>query len=97
LAELEARWIAETPIVYIGKAGAPGSRVTLRSRLVQYMRFGSGDPVAHWGGRAIWQLEDAPELLVCWRPEGQPRQVEKELLAEFRQRFGRLPFGNRVG
>lgn len=48
---LRGRWIADSPIVYIGKAGAPGKSATLRSRLKQYLDFGAGRPIGHWGGR----------------------------------------------
>lgn len=51
--------------VYLGKGDK------LRTRLRTYARFGAGDPkAAHWGGRYIWQLADAAELLVAWRELG---------------------------
>ena len=65
--ELQANWVKDTCVVYIGKAGGGSSRATLRKRIGQYIRFGSGEPVGHWGGRYIWQLEDADNLLFCWR------------------------------
>jgi len=85
---LEARLIQETPVVYIGKADV------LRKRLRDYLAFGSGKPVGHWGGRYIWQLGDADDLIVAWKVVEQPGVVEGELLRAFSARFGALPFAN---
>lgn len=93
---LQANWVSDGAVVYIGKAGDPGSSATLRSRLRQYLRFGAGASVGHWGGRYIWQLADATELVFCWKPlpdEG-PSEVESELIASFRSRYGVRPFAN---
>ena len=96
---LRQRWVARAKIVYIGKAGGPGQRATLRSRLRSYMRFGLGQACAHWGGRSIWQLTDAEDLRVYWKatPRRAPRQVEKQLLDAFVQRYGQRPFANLTG
>ena len=95
-AELEGNWVSGSRVVYVGKAGKPGGKATLRSRLRQYLDMGYGKPAPHWGGRYIWQLADARELLVGWRPmpDESPRDVERELLARFVEEFGRLPFAN---
>jgi hypothetical protein len=86
---LESRWIAESGVIYIGKA------TNLATRLRQYRDFGEGKPIGHWGGRYIWQLEGADKHLLCWKPtEATPRQEEKALLAEFVIAYGRLPFAN---
>jgi hypothetical protein len=93
---LEARWIPGAQVVYIGQAGGAGSSATLRKRLDQYMRFGGGAPVGHWGGRFIWQLADHSSLQICWlaTPERDARTVESELLEEFHATYGTLPFAN---
>lgn len=93
---LLASWVADVQVVYIGKAGDPGKRATLRSRLSQYLRFGAGGDVGHWGGRYVWQLADAEDLLVGWKPlpDGEPSQVESELINQFRLVHGRRPFAN---
>jgi hypothetical protein len=86
---LTAKWIDECCVLYIGKAE------NLRRRLKQYRQFGLGQPVGHWGGRYVWQLADACDLLVCWKPTiGNARDEEIALLARFRERHGRLPFAN---
>jgi hypothetical protein len=89
---LEAKWVAGTPVIYIGKGD------DLRRRLKQYAAFGAGKPVGHWGGRYIWQLADRDELVVAWKP-CQPEQtaaaVEAELVGAFKMaNGGRLPFAN---
>ncbi len=92
---LEANWVSESPILYIGKAGGHGTKATLRSRLQAYGRFGSGG-TSHRGGRYIWQLADADSLLVCWKEldDQEPAKVETELIAAFVKKFGRRPFAN---
>jgi hypothetical protein len=87
---LRERWIEDAPVLYIGKAG------NLRRRLGEYMRFGAGTPCGHWGGRYIWQVADSARLLIAWTPTSAqaPRTVERQLLADFRERFGALPFAN---
>jgi hypothetical protein len=93
---LQAKWIHDSQIVYIGKAGAPGKSATLRSRLKQYLDFGAGRPVGHWGGRYIWHLPNSENLVVCWKltPGGVPRDIEQQMIREFAARFGGRPFAN---
>lgn len=87
---LRANWVTGAEVLYIGKAD------NLRRRLRQYARFGEGEPVGHWGGRLIWQLEDSAALLVAWRetPGRVPREVEAEMIAAFGTAFGKPPFAN---
>ena len=93
---LTANWVSNRLIVYIGKAGGGGKKATLHSRLQQYIRFGLGKPVGHWGGRYIWQLKDAAELSACWKtlPDDEPGLVESDLIRQFSQAFGQRPFAN---
>ncbi len=95
VAELERRWVEDALVLYVGKAGPKSA--TLRSRLQQYMRFGNGEDVGHWGGRYIWQLRGSCDLLVCWKviaPGSDPRDEEKRLIREFEKEFQKLPFAN---
>lgn len=95
--ELKANWVENTSIVYIGKAGSIGSTANLRTRLGQYLRFGEGANVGHWGGRYIWQLEDSRDLIVCWKAldSDDPRNIEQQMISEFKaQHSGRRPFAN---
>ncbi len=61
-----------------------------------YRRFGAGEPIAHWGGRYIWQMSDSPALLVAWRETSleDPRLVEQAYIAEFVRHYGQRPFAN---
>jgi hypothetical protein len=88
---LEAKWIDECTVVYLGKGD------NLKRRLREYARFGAGAPIGHWGGRYIWQLTDSTELLVGWKECGEGHTaagLESELLQLFIEKHGGLPFAN---
>lgn len=91
--ELKENWVEGTVAVYIGKAA------DLKKRLSMYIRFGNGKSASHWGGRYIWQIKDAGDLVMCWRPlrDEDPREVEAELIAQFKKEYGKLPFANLKG
>ena len=102
VSELKSNWVADTCVVYIGKAGGVNkngkkSKSTLNKRISDYLDFGNGEPVGHWGGRYIWQIKEAKKLLFCWKatPRSNPEEVEKELIAEFKLLHGdKRPFAN---
>ena len=87
---LHANWVRDAEVVYIGKAD------NIRRRLIQFADFGAGKPVGHWGGRLIWQLPNIEALRVAWQetPGRVPQEVEAELIALFRQTYGKPPFAN---
>lgn len=96
LEELKSNWVDNSLVVYIGKAGSETSKATLNSRLKQYFGFGQGKNIGHWGGRLIWQLKNANELIVCWKPlsNENPRTTESELIKKFVLEFSKRPFAN---
>ena len=92
ISTLQANWVEDTEIVYIGM-----TRDTLKRRLSAYMRFGQGEPVGHWGGRFIWQLEDSRDLVVCWKhtPASDAAEEEAAMIQTFKQvHDGKRPFAN---
>lgn len=95
-AVLERSWIEGPEVLYVGKATASGAgRRGLQKRVDELRRFGAGEPVSHWGGRAVWQLADRDELLVAWNATDEdPAAVEARMLRDFKERYGALPFAN---
>jgi hypothetical protein len=96
LLELKDNWVDGAMVVYIGKAGSLSGDATLKSRLKQYLSFGQGKNIGHYGGRLIWQLKDSKDLVLCWKSLSteEPRDVENDLIREFRQLYGKRPFAN---
>jgi len=94
--ELINNWVDSASIVYIGKAGGEGSKATLQSRIKQYLKFGQGYDIGHYGGRLIWQLKNSKDLIICWKPiqNISPREIEAELIRQFNSHYGMLPFAN---
>lgn len=95
--ELIGNWVDNTCVVYIGKAGGVASESTLKKRIGQYLSFGSGRPVGHWGGRYIWQIKDSGKLKICWRAlqSEDPAMVESAMIRQFAAcHSGRRPFAN---
>lgn len=61
----------------------------------EYLDFGQGQNIGHWGGRYVWQLKDSAELVVCWkRVDGNAKQVEKQMIKAFHEKHGKYPFAN---
>lgn len=87
---LTNEWVQNANILYIGKA------TSLKSRLKQYMQFGQGKAVGHWGGRYIWQIKNAQNLVVCWKPitDESPAVLESAMIARFKEIYGKRPFAN---
>jgi hypothetical protein len=96
--ELQQNWVKKVIVIYIGKAGGSGGIANLHSRLKQYLSFGQGKNIGHWGGRLIWQIKSSSKLVVCWKPlpNDEPREVEASLIQRFVSQFGKRPFANLV-
>lgn len=89
ISKLQDNWVEGAVVLYIGKA------TDLNKRLRQYMSFGHGSNVGHWGGRYIWQLSYSSDLLVCWKEtQEDPREVEYRMIQEFSRQFHMRPFAN---
>ena len=93
---LQTRWVADTPIIYIGKSGGAGIEATLQERVNQLLDFGAGRSVGHYGGRFLWQLTDSGALTICWKvlSDVAPNSVKKAMIQQFEIAFGRKPFAN---
>jgi hypothetical protein len=85
---LRREWVDGAQTLYIGKAKS------LRERVGELLQFADGQPVRHWGGRLLWQMERCEDLVLGWREETDFAGVETDLIDEFLNRFGRLPFAN---
>lgn len=88
IASLEDKWVSAAQTLYIGRAS------NLRGRLTLLARYGSGAPVAHRGGRFLWQLSDHRDLLVAWRETTDQVDAEAELVAAFEDHYQTLPYAN---
>ena len=91
----QAKWIDNAHVLYIGKAdaGASGGR-GLRQRIDEYLRFGNGEPIGHWGGRYLWHLANTLKLLVAWKAADPAGPMEIALIRVFVAEYGQLPFAN---
>ncbi len=99
MTRLKNEWVSDAIIVYVGKAGGKCIESDLNKRIKELLKFGKGKDVAHRGGRLVWQLYDAEQLLVCWKVlrDSEPRCVEKMLIETFKQSHGgKRPFANLI-
>jgi hypothetical protein len=85
---LESNWVNGSDVIYVGKAD------DLHRRLRQYIDFGAGRPVGHWGGRLIWQLSQSTDLLLAWTVDRAALAREAALISDFVEEFGVMPFAN---
>ena len=93
--ELRSNWVEGAKVLYIGKAGG-GRGSSLRTRVRALVRFGHRCSVGHRGGRYLWQIKSSGEFRVCWMttPGENPREVERRLIREFKEKYGQRPFAN---
>lgn len=94
--ELEKLWVPGAQVLCFSRARGPGVRSLLKQRVKRFLRFGHGRHVAHWGGRAIWQLRDQSALIVAWKPtpKDDPARIEGAYQDGFERHYGALPFAN---
>lgn len=89
--ELVANWVEGAHVIYIGKGDI------LQRRVKELIDFRQGEKIGHWGGRLVWQVEDAADFVIAWKLAG-PAQaasdLKSDLLAEFRSAYGQLPSAN---
>jgi hypothetical protein len=92
---LKQEWVEGASPLYVGTSS------NLRERLAELAEFsqaGRGRSVRHWGGRMLWQVEGSVDFLVAWKPTAPTcyRTTERDLIDEFVDTYGRLPFANLV-
>lgn len=89
LDKLSKKWLPTHTVLYVGKADA---RDGILGRLGAFSKKAS----SHTGGRALWQLADAHELIAAWveTPNHVAETVEKSYLQSFRSAFGGFPYAN---
>lgn len=88
ISTLQTKWLEDSSIMYIGESENIQERISL------YLRFGQGETVRHWGGRYVWQLEDAYDLVICWKVVDNAKQIKEQMLLDFKAKHGKLPFAN---
>ncbi len=84
------KWVGGVSLIYIGQTKRP-----LRQRIRELVRYGMSEANNHRGGRYMWQIKDIWEhasidLKECKNPKAE----EKKLLADFKKKYGKLPFAN---
>lgn len=96
LERLYKHWVDSAIVVYIGKSGSSTNKRSLKMRFCEFVNFGMGQPVGHWGGRFIWQLANSDKLQICWKPTlvEEPIDVERRLIREFKEYYKKRPFAN---
>lgn len=88
--ELKSNWIEGSHTIYIGKGDK------LQRRMKQFLDFGAGKKIGHWGGRMVWQIENSNHFIIAWKSieDQDPATVESQLLTHFSSNYGKLPFAN---
>ncbi|CAM2076734.1 MAG: hypothetical protein NSGCLCUN01_00919 [uncultured Clostridium sp.] len=83
--------ISNNSVLYYGKAE------DLKRRIKQYVKYGYAEDRGHRGGRAIWQIKGCHDLIIEYYLNSFPREYEKKLLQEFKEKNNSYPFANWKG
>jgi hypothetical protein len=93
VALLRSRWVPSSDVLYIGRSQPP-----LRGRVDALIQYGISRPVAHQGGRYLWQIQGSNDFVVAWKADEDPMGAEVRLHEAFLRAHGTLPFANlRIG
>ena len=89
LNQLSVKWLPDHTVLYIGKAESVDG---IYGRLGDFSKKSS----SHTGGRALWQLAGAHQLIAAWveTPGHIAETVEKSYLQAFRSQHGSYPYAN---
>ncbi len=82
---LEAFWLPDECILYIGKAGGGSSKQTLHKRIGAYYGTRLGKRSGHSGGHWIKTLNNLDSLFVHWSICADPVETEIKLIEAFAQ------------
>ena len=94
------RWVPGVQVLYFGKGPLRSStakrRKGLACRVGELQRHGYRGGANHYGGKLLWQIDDADALLIAWKPlaEGESAAIESGRIRGFDRIMGRQPFAN---
>ena len=97
--KLLKKWVPETEILYLDRAGDDTRQCSLRSCITDLVRHSQGkttDQGPHIGGELLWQLKGYENFELGYLPTDTPEAFEKSLLVWFYSRTGRVPYANRI-
>jgi len=86
---LEKNWVCGASVLYFGE-----TRNLLNKRIRELLDFGDGKPVAHWGGRLIWQLSGSENFLIAWCVTDDPITLKVCMIKQFITEYCQYPFAN---
>ncbi|HGJ65339.1 TPA: hypothetical protein ENS27_08125 [bacterium] len=88
--ELPNHYVEGSHTIYIGKGNK------LQRRMKQFINFGSGKPIGHWGGRLVWQIENSDDFFVAWKcvDDQDPSIIESQMFKEFNSTYHKLLYAN---
>ena len=98
--EAAEHWVPGVQVLYFGKG--PLRRATSRKRdglvqrIYEFQQHGYAGGANHYGGKLVWQIGDADQLLIAWKllPEGTSEAVESGLILGFKETRGIQPYAN---
>ncbi len=97
--KLLKKWVPETEILYLDRAGDDKKQRSLRRCITDLVRHSQGkttDQGPHIGGELLWQLKGYENFELGYLPTDTPKELERSLLAWFYSKTGRVPYANRI-
>jgi hypothetical protein len=98
--DAEGRWVTGVQVLYFGKGPLRSlnakRRLGLAGRIRELQKHGYEGGANHYGGKLLWQVQDADSLLIAWKVlgEGASASVESGLIRGFEEVMGQQPYAN---